>query len=66
MEKLSSEQQAQVKKMASDRIKEKLIAAGQDPDKVKGMSREQLLAGMAHLLAVTVLDPEVVGPPHQQ
>jgi hypothetical protein len=63
MEKLSTAQQTQVKKMASERIKEKLIAAGQDPEKVKAMSREQLLAGMAHLLAVTVLDPEMVVPP---
>jgi hypothetical protein len=60
MEKLSSEQQTRVKKMLSDRSKEKLVAARQDPDGVKAMSCEQLVTAMAHILAVTMLHPEVV------
>jgi hypothetical protein len=60
MEKLSAEQQGHIKKMASEKIKSELVAAGQDPGKVEAMSRAQLLEAMARLVAAP--DPEVVVP----
>ncbi len=47
MDKLSSEQQAKVKKMSDLRIRSTLIHAGQDETMVSTMNREQLLEAMA-------------------
>jgi hypothetical protein len=58
MEKLSTEQQSSLKKMASERIKEKLLAKGYSPEKVEAMDRGQLLQAMAQVMAAAP-DPVV-------
>ena len=57
MEKLPAEQQSSLKKMASERIKEKLLARGYSPEKVEAMDRGQLLQAMAQIMAATAFDP---------
>jgi hypothetical protein len=57
MEKLSAEQQSSLKKMASERIKEKLIAKGYAADTVEAMDRTQLLNTLAQLMAIAPPEP---------
>jgi hypothetical protein len=57
MEKLSAEQQSSLKKMASERIKEKLIAKGYAADTVEAMDRPQLMNTLAQLMAIAPPDP---------
>jgi hypothetical protein len=59
MEKLTEEQRQKVIKMSSDSIKAKLVKAGSDPEKVKAMSREQLLNAIAEFELV-FKEPEVL------
>ena len=51
MEKLSTSQQQQVKKMSDERLHVKLIAAGYEEDVVLGYERDDLLSSYAEVLA---------------
>ena len=51
MEKLSTAQQQQLKKMSNERLRIKLMAQGYEEDIVRGMEREELIAAYAELLA---------------
>jgi len=62
MDKLSSEQQAKVKKMSDLRIRSTLIHAGQDETMVSAMNREQLLEAMAVHLLSKPAEAAVAGP----
>ena len=63
MEKLSTAQQQQLKKMSDERLRVKLISAGFDEDVVFGMERAELIATYAELLASAKLkvSPGAVG-----
>ena len=50
MEKLSAKQQEQVKKMADDRLRTKLVAAGYEEELVWGWERDELMARYAEVL----------------
>ena len=51
MEKLSTAQQQQLKKMSNDCLRIKLMAQGYEDDIVTGIEREELIAAYAELLA---------------
>ena len=59
MEALLLQQQEAVKKMSSDRLREKLVSQGYDVETVRGMDRETLLNTYAEIL--TADKPELVG-----
>ena len=60
MEKLSASQQEKVKKMNTDRLREKLIESGQDEDSVKAMDRPALMQAYAELITVQPVVKPVV------
>src|ERR1043165_9133896 len=49
MEKLSVKKQAELKKMASDRLKQHLLKAGFEEEKLKDMSRQDMLEALAEV-----------------
>jgi len=51
MDKLTTAQQQQLKKMSNDRLRIKIMAQGYEEDIVIGMEREELIAAYAELLA---------------
>ena len=51
MEKLTTVQQQQLKKMSNDRLRIKLMAQGYEEDILIGMERNELIATYAELLA---------------
>jgi hypothetical protein len=51
MEKVSSQQVEQIKKMSDERLREKLIAAGRDENAVKAMDRQALMGAYAELVS---------------
>src|ERR1043165_2792935 len=49
MEKLSVKKQAELKKMASERLKQRLLKAGFEEEKLKDMSRDDMLEALAEV-----------------
>ena len=49
MEKLSVKKQAELKKMSSERLKQRLLKAGFEEEKLKDMSREDMLEALAEV-----------------
>ena len=49
MEKLSTEKQAEIKKMSTERLKRQLVKAGFKEEQVIDMSREDLLEALAEV-----------------
>lgn len=61
MEKLTVEQQQQIKKMSNDRLRVKLTAAGYDEETVVAMEREVMMTTYAEVVATGGPKPAVVG-----